>query len=214
MQAHRSLSVTGRSQPGLPLAGLLLEQPTSAHTAPMHRPAATASLLVLLLLLLAGQPQCQAEEAHDEPAAVDESAQEEADDDDALPAIVIDKAEEERIGLWKRMIEAGADVNKVGSDGTGPLHFAAENGHAGLVEHLLGAGADVHHPDELGHTALHVAARLGHHTVASRLLAAGADVKLKVTGGERKGMRALELAQAEEKHAVAELLAAAEQELR
>ena len=134
--------------------------------------------------------------------------------DGPMGSIDIGTEEAERINLWKRMIEAGADMNKASSDGRAPLHFAAENGHAGLVDHLLSAGADVHRADKLGLTALHAAARLGHHTVAARLLTGGADPRAKVTAGKHTGMRALDLAQLEGRHAVAELLAGAEKDLR
>ena len=135
-------------------------------------------------------------------------------EEDTGPATRVGTEEAERITLWKRMIEAGADVNRVSSDGKAPLYFAAENGHTGLVDHLLGAGADVHQADKLGLTALHAAARLGHHTVAARLLEGGADLRMKATAGEHKGMRPLELAQAEGRDVVAELLASAEDDLR
>ena len=72
----------------------------------------------------------------------------------------------------------------------------------------------MHQTDELGLTALHVAAQLGHHGVATRLLEGGADPHLRAVAGEHKGKRALDLAQAGGQHALADLLAAAEQELR
>ncbi len=135
-----------------------------------------------------------------------------AEEDTGSPDVATD--ESERISLWKRLIEAGVDVNKPSSDGKAPLHFAAENGHPGLVDHLLVAGADVHQTDKHGLTALHAAARLGHHRVATRLLEGGADLRVKATAGEHEGMRALELARAEGRDAVVELLAAAEKDLR
>ena len=142
------------------------------------------------------------------------SAEESELQQEGTGSVDIGTEEAERINLWKRMIEAGADINKASTDGRSPLHFAAENGHAGLVDHLLSSGADVHRTDNLGLTALHAAARSGHHTVAARLLEGGAEPRAKATAGKHTGMRALDLAQAEGWHAVAELLAGAEKDLR
>ena len=47
-------------------------------------------------------------------------------------------------GIFRRLVEAGADVNGRDSGGFTPLHVAAINGDVSQLEILIGLGADVH----------------------------------------------------------------------
>jgi cytohesin len=78
------------------------------------------------------------------------------------------------------LLQAGADPERAGDDGTTPLHHAAFGGHTEVVQILLEEWAD---PDRAtedgytddGYTPLHRAAFEGHAEVAQMLLDAGAD---------------------------------------
>uniref|UniRef100_A0A1B0CSY4 Putative conserved plasma membrane protein n=1 Tax=Lutzomyia longipalpis TaxID=7200 RepID=A0A1B0CSY4_LUTLO len=83
----------------------------------------------------------------------------------------------------KLFIAYGADVNSVKSNGTNPIHLAADLGHTQCLEALLSAkDAD---PNiricirEKESTALHLAADGGNAECVALLLAKGADAKLK-----------------------------------
>uniref|UniRef100_A0A1L8DIW8 Ion transport domain-containing protein n=1 Tax=Nyssomyia neivai TaxID=330878 RepID=A0A1L8DIW8_9DIPT len=83
----------------------------------------------------------------------------------------------------KLFIAHGADVNSVKSNGTNPIHLAADLGHAQCLNALLCA-KDVD-PNiricirEKESTALHLAADAGNVECVALLLAKGADAKLK-----------------------------------
>src|SRR5215207_2908236 len=73
-------------------------------------------------------------------------------------------------------LEAGADVNARGPDGTTALIWAAYNGDADLAARLLKAGADANAKNQFGTSALGEAAIGGYTEVIAALLANGADV--------------------------------------
>lgn len=75
----------------------------------------------------------------------------------------------------KRAIHRGVDVNHASSEGYGPLHAAAENGHLLIIEALLRAGANPRVATDGGDKPSDLARRAGHETVLRRLLRAEAE---------------------------------------
>lgn len=76
--------------------------------------------------------------------------------------------------LCQVLIDAGADVNAVTSEGCSALKFAAATGDMPRVELLLAAGARVDGASRWGWTPLMVATKARHRNVVRCLLAAGA----------------------------------------
>lgn len=74
------------------------------------------------------------------------------------------------------LIRAGAEINKLASDGNTALMRAASYGYVSLVEMLLREGAEPNKTAHDGASALFWACRGGHEAVADLLIAAGADV--------------------------------------
>lgn len=76
------------------------------------------------------------------------------------------------------LIDAGADVNARGRDGTGetPLHWAASTDDADVARVLIDAGADVNSPDGSIGTVLDNAVGYGCWNVARLLVGRGATV--------------------------------------
>lgn len=72
------------------------------------------------------------------------------------------------------LIEKGATVDAVNSDGDTALHMAALNGHEGVVRFLVGAGAAVDGDNRYGDTALDLAVRQGHEEIVRFLVSVGA----------------------------------------
>ncbi len=79
----------------------------------------------------------------------------------------------------RRLIEAGADVNKRTPYGTTPLDRAVSAGLKSIVELLIEKGADVNAKDNWDWTPLHSAAEKGHRELAELLIANGANVNAK-----------------------------------
>jgi len=92
----------------------------------------------------------------------------------------------------KRLIDAGADVNKALDNGATPLFIAAQQGHVEIVRALIDAGADVNKALDDGATPLFIAAQQGHVEIVrvlkdARLAAAMYEERLvveyvKITG--------------------------------
>ena len=78
------------------------------------------------------------------------------------------------IGIARRLLEAGADVNAKQADGFVPLHGAAQNGQVEMIELLLAHGANVNTPNDDGKTALAYALEEGHIEAANLLRRHGA----------------------------------------
>ena len=76
------------------------------------------------------------------------------------------------------LIDAGADVNIVDSEGFSAFILAAEQGHSECLDLLIKQGADVDRPVRLGMTALIRAAENGHINCVITLIEAGADVNI------------------------------------
>ena len=77
------------------------------------------------------------------------------------------------------LLQKGADVNQVDSDGFTPLHHAIARSNTALVELLLKHGADVHAVNKHGQTALHLAAARSKLQNVELLLKAGAKIETK-----------------------------------
>ena len=78
--------------------------------------------------------------------------------------------------LARLLVENGAEVGAIDSDGLAPLHLAAVQGERLLVELLLTSGADVDVRSAHGFTPLHLAVEGGFVEVAELLISYGADV--------------------------------------
>jgi len=76
----------------------------------------------------------------------------------------------------KMLLDRGANVNTIRSDGISVLMQASKAGNPALVEELLKRKADVNVKDDGGETALSFAAGPGNTEVGRRLIAAGAKV--------------------------------------
>ena len=87
------------------------------------------------------------------------------------------------VGAITALLEAGADVNQLATDGVSPLHFASQEGHVGAITALLGAGAEVNQSTTDGVSPLHSASHNGHVGAIRALLGAGAEVNQPTTDG-------------------------------
>jgi ankyrin repeat protein len=74
------------------------------------------------------------------------------------------------------LLAASAEVGVYADDGSGPLHWAASNGHLAVVEVLLGRGADPNALRDSGQSVLAAAISNGHVGVVRRLVEAGVEV--------------------------------------
>ncbi len=90
----------------------------------------------------------------------------------------------------KVLIEKGADVNVLRSDGMNPLMMATNAGFPPLVAELLTHKVDVKAQDDGGTTALSLAARHGSLAVGDMLVAAGAPVNSADADGQTPLMEA------------------------
>lgn len=82
------------------------------------------------------------------------------------------------------LIDNGADVDAIKSDGQTVLHTAAEFGYEKAVQLLLEVGADVDKQNGAGLTALYWATLGGHLTVVRLLILYGADLERKYSNAE------------------------------
>ncbi len=83
------------------------------------------------------------------------------------------------VELVKRLIAAGADVNKKPMFGKlFPLHLAAQNGHADVVEVLLDKGAGIDQTIN-EYTPLHFATQGGYYDVVQKLVEKKANVNIQ-----------------------------------
>jgi ankyrin repeat protein len=75
------------------------------------------------------------------------------------------------------LLAAGADPDIYADDGSGPLHWAVQNGHAAVVEQLLGHGANPSAMRDTGYSVLAAAIDKGNVETVRRLVEAGAAVE-------------------------------------
>ena len=76
----------------------------------------------------------------------------------------------------KKLITAGAEVNKEDKDGRTALMIAANTGLVECLKELIAVGADINKQDNDGPTALMRAVNRGHVGCLKELIAAGADI--------------------------------------
>jgi ankyrin repeat protein len=81
--------------------------------------------------------------------------------------------------IIKVLIEMGADVNVIESNGLTPLHMAVIVGDVEIVEALASGGADVDAVEYNGCTPLHAAASQGFLEIAKILVDGGADISIE-----------------------------------
>ncbi len=106
------------------------------------------------------------------------------------------------LDVAKRLIAAGADVNKTGWT---PLHYAATNGHIDVIKLLLEEHAFIDPTSPNGTTPLMMAAHYGTPEAVRLLLAEGAVPTLR----NQLGLSAIDFAQQANRPEAAELIAAA-----
>lgn len=75
-------------------------------------------------------------------------------------------------------------INKLDSEGLGPIHWAADRGNLDMIRFLVfDLKADVDLKDEDGQTALHYAASCGHTEVVRYLIESGANTSVQDSDG-------------------------------
>ena len=84
--------------------------------------------------------------------------------------------------IVKLLVNAGADLDAVGKDGTALLS-ASFSGQLDIVRYLLDRGADPNKESESGESALHAAALRGHVDVCNLLVLKGAEINAQTTQG-------------------------------
>ena len=90
-----------------------------------------------------------------------------------------------RSGIVSIFLDAGIDVNSVGSDGQTPLMAACESGSYATVQLLLEKGADVNSVNSNGNTPLMLAcAHMNNSWIVQLLLEKGADINRVNNKGE------------------------------
>jgi quinoprotein dehydrogenase-associated probable ABC transporter substrate-binding protein len=89
-------------------------------------------------------------------------------------------ADLERISF---LIEKGADVNKLDSEGYAPIHIAARNKQAEIISALIAYKADVNRKDRDGYTALHHAVLRNSPEAIEALGKRGADLEERTPKG-------------------------------
>lgn len=101
--------------------------------------------------------------------------EEDVSDDETL---VGDDFSDDRYDLVKRLVEHGADVDAVDSDGRTALMFAVLSENLQVVKFLIESGADINKVDNKGFSALVFAVILNNVDITKLLIHHGADVNI------------------------------------
>jgi hypothetical protein len=89
------------------------------------------------------------------------------------------------VDIARRLVAAGAQVDKPADDAFTPMLNAATSGWPLMVHYLHTAGANLNAREDIfNHTPLHKAARLGRTETVAMLLALGADQTLRDSSGK------------------------------
>src|ERR1035441_3618873 len=96
-----------------------------------------------------------------------------------------DAAYSGRTAAAKLLLDQGADINALASDGYTALFLAARRGHTEMIKLLLDRGASINAKSRDGWTALHVAVQ----EVAHRWGSSTETIKLLIKNGDRKSTR-------------------------
>ena len=96
-------------------------------------------------------------------------------DNTALISAASEKPDQ-RVGIVKALLDAGADVTGRGLSGVTALHKAATSGRLDVVVLLLKSGVDITVVDDSGNTPMLAAAEAGHVEVVCFLAERGADL--------------------------------------
>lgn len=88
------------------------------------------------------------------------------------------------LSLARRLVAAGADIDRRNSRGETPLHLAVRLGRRELCELLLNAGAIVNYDDSSRRTPLHLAAGIDRADIVELLLARGALLASRDASGD------------------------------
>jgi ankyrin repeat protein len=99
------------------------------------------------------------------------------DDQWRTPLMVAALYDKEEVVTW--LVEHGADVHVVASDGMTALHYAVEAWSGGCVSRLIGYKADIESRNRRGMTPLHYGADDGADEVVQQLVGMGADVEAR-----------------------------------
>ena len=97
------------------------------------------------------------------------------DQDGGTLALYAVKAPDDRDGILRLLVKAGADLDWRSPGGMTLLHQAAQSGNSSIAAFLIDEGLTMEAANEFGMTPLHMAARDGHVEVVKILLEKGAD---------------------------------------
>ena len=93
-------------------------------------------------------------------------------------------AQRGHVDVVKKLVEAGAGVRTMDTEGRTCLLLAAGRGHTEVVRYLVGLpGVEIDHTDDEDWTALHLAADMNHTDAMQVLIDAGADIEVGSTSG-------------------------------
>ena len=98
------------------------------------------------------------------------------DDDTPLESAINAPSDE---GIFKILLDHGANINAKGKNGNSLLHSAVIEKEEKIVQFLLDKGADVNAKGQNNNTPLHLAAIVGVESLVKILLDNGADVNAK-----------------------------------
>jgi ankyrin repeat protein len=89
--------------------------------------------------------------------------------------------------MMRLLLDKGADVNAVNSEGATPLHLGVKSGHGTMVAELLQRGADPARTDAAGWLPLHYAVNAGDEECLRILLEAEKQLDSHVQRLTRSG---------------------------